>query len=179
MTDRSYVEKAAQAGASKIQLLQDDPLRYMLRAVGAGMALTLVVFVFWVLKQNLHDISLGAVIASGFFGVGLAIIVGFALLQVYQRYWSRHRVAVVALCMLMVAQNVIYLGPKSVRSSWSALLLPTNCWQWSAARAGRCMCDVFPAPGSSPMPRSNSCWTCSRPIICCGHKMKRARTPAR
>ena len=27
------------------------------------------------LKQNLHDISMGAVIASGFFGVGLMIIV--------------------------------------------------------------------------------------------------------
>jgi len=75
MIDRIHVEKAADAGVGKISLLQDDPLRYMLRAVGAGMGLTLVVFVFWVLKQNLHDISLGAVIASGFFGVGLMIIV--------------------------------------------------------------------------------------------------------
>ena len=75
MTDRSYVEKAAEAGFGKISLLQDDPPRYMLRAVGAGMGLTLVVFVFWVLKQNLQDISMGAVIASGFFGVGLMIIV--------------------------------------------------------------------------------------------------------
>ena len=75
MIDRSHVEKAAEAGFGKINLLQDDPLRYMLRSVGAGMGLTLVVFVFWVLKQNLHDISMGAVIASGFFGVGLMIIV--------------------------------------------------------------------------------------------------------
>ena len=75
MTDRGYVEKAAGAGASKINLLQEDPLRYMLRSIGAGMGLTLVVFVFWVLKQNLHDISLGPVIASGFFGVGLMIVV--------------------------------------------------------------------------------------------------------
>jgi nitrite transporter len=75
MTDRSYVVKTANAGFSKASLLQDDPLRYMLRAIGAGMALTLVVFVYWVLKQNLHDISIGAVIASGFFGVGLMIIV--------------------------------------------------------------------------------------------------------
>ena len=75
MIDRSHVEKAADAGFGKINLLQDDPLRYMLRSVGAGMGLTLVVFVFWVLKQNLHDISMGAVIASGFFGVGLMIIV--------------------------------------------------------------------------------------------------------
>jgi nitrite transporter NirC len=75
MTDRGYVEKAADAGFGKVNMLQDDPLRYMLRAVGAGMGLTLVVFVYWVLKQNLHDISIGAVIASGFFGVGLVIIV--------------------------------------------------------------------------------------------------------
>ena len=75
MIDRVYVEKAADAGVGKISLLQDDPFRYMLRAVGAGMGLTLVVFVFWVLKQILHDISMGAVIASGFFGVGLMIVV--------------------------------------------------------------------------------------------------------
>ena len=75
MIDRVDVEKAADAGVGKISLLQDDPFRYMLRAVGAGMGLTLVVFVFWVLKQNLDDISMGAVIASGFFGVGLMIVV--------------------------------------------------------------------------------------------------------
>ena len=75
MTDRDHVKKAADAGVSKAVLLQEDPLRYMLRAVGAGMGLTLIVFVFWVLKHNLHDISIGAVIASGFFGVGLMIIV--------------------------------------------------------------------------------------------------------
>ena len=45
--------------------------------------------------------------ASASASVGLATIVGFAVLQVYQRYWSRHRLAVVALCGLMVAQNVI------------------------------------------------------------------------
>ncbi len=75
MTDRIHVEKAADAGVAKISLLQEDPLRYILRAVGAGMGLTLVVFVYWVLKQNLQNTSMGAVIASGFFGVGLMIIV--------------------------------------------------------------------------------------------------------
>src|SRR5262249_43873228 len=75
MSDRSYVEKAAAAGAAKIDLLLGDPARYVLRSVGAGMGLTLVVFCFWVLKQNLHDTSLGPVIAAAFFGVGLTIIV--------------------------------------------------------------------------------------------------------
>jgi nitrite transporter len=60
MIDRMYVTKAAGVGAGKASLLQEDPLRYMLRAVGAGMGLTVVVFVFWVLKDNLHDISIGA-----------------------------------------------------------------------------------------------------------------------
>ena len=73
MSDRSHVEKAAAAGAAKIELLLGDPARYLLRSVGAGMGLTLVVF--WVLRQNLHDMSLGPVIAAAFFGVGLTIIV--------------------------------------------------------------------------------------------------------
>ena len=75
MNDRTHIEKAAAAGARKVSLLQLDPRRYLLRSVGAGMGLTLVVFVYWVLTQNLSDISLGKVIAAGFFGVGLTIIV--------------------------------------------------------------------------------------------------------
>ena len=75
MNDRTHVEKAADAGAGKVRLLQLDARRYLLRSVGAGMGLTLVVFVFWVLTQNLSDISLGKVIAAGFFGVGLTIVV--------------------------------------------------------------------------------------------------------
>ena len=37
------VEKAADAGVGKVSLVQEDPLRYMLRAAGVG--LSLVVFV--------------------------------------------------------------------------------------------------------------------------------------
>jgi nitrite transporter len=47
MTDRGYVVKAADAGAGKVSLLQEDPVRYLLRAVGAGMGLTIVVFTYW------------------------------------------------------------------------------------------------------------------------------------
>jgi nitrite transporter len=75
MIDRSYVEKAALAGAGKVSLLHDEPLRYLLRAVGGGMALTIVVFVFWVLTQNLQGTGFGREIAAAFFGVGLTIIV--------------------------------------------------------------------------------------------------------
>jgi nitrite transporter NirC len=73
--DQPYVEKAAAAGAGKVRLLTDDPLRYLLRSVGGGMGLTLVVFVFWVLTQNLRDAPFGKEIAAAFFGVGLMIIV--------------------------------------------------------------------------------------------------------
>jgi nitrite transporter NirC len=75
MSDRIYVEKAADTGALKISLLETSPSRYMLRSFGAGMFLSIVVFVFWVLMHNLQDISLGKVIASSFFGVGLTGIV--------------------------------------------------------------------------------------------------------
>jgi len=118
MIDRSYVEKAAETGFVKISLLQDDPPRYLLRSVGAGMGLTLVVFVFWVLKQNLHDISLGAVVASGFFGVGLVIIV-FTNTELF-------------------TSNNMYLAVSSAegRTSWrQAVLLWISCYFGNLAGA--------------------------------------------
>jgi nitrite transporter len=118
MIDRILVEKAAAAGFGKITLLQDDPLRYLTRSVGAGMGLTIVVFVFWVLKQNLHDISLGAVIASAFFGVGLTIIV-FTNTELF-------------------TSNNMYLAVSSVegRTSWrQAVLLWISCYFGNLAGA--------------------------------------------
>ncbi len=73
--DRSYVEKAAESGARKMTLLQSDPGRYLTRSVLAGMYLSIVLFAFWSLMHNLHDVSFGKVAASAFFGVGLTIIV--------------------------------------------------------------------------------------------------------
>jgi nitrite transporter NirC len=111
MIDRAAVEKAAEAGINKVSLLQEDPLRYMLRAVGAGMGLSLVVFVFWTLKQNLHETPAGAVIASGFFGVGLVIIV-FTNTELF-------------------TSNNMYLTISSAegRTSWKqAALLWTSCY---------------------------------------------------
>jgi nitrite transporter len=75
MIDRDYVEKAAESGVRKLSLLQHDPGRYLTRSVLAGMQLSIVLFVFWSLSYNLHDVSIGKVIASAFFGVGLTIIV--------------------------------------------------------------------------------------------------------
>jgi len=75
MIDRSYVEYAAHSGVRKMQLLENDPRRYMARSVLAGMYLSIVLFVFWCLSYNLHESPFGKVIASAFFGVGLTIIV--------------------------------------------------------------------------------------------------------
>ncbi|GAA5179394.1 formate/nitrite transporter family protein [Niveibacterium umoris] len=75
MIDRTYVEKAAESGVRKLSLLQSDPGRYLTRSVLAGMYLSIVLFVFWNLSHNLHDVSIGKVVASAFFGVGLTIIV--------------------------------------------------------------------------------------------------------
>jgi len=61
MNNRIYVEKAADAGVRKINLLENDPLRYMLRSLGAGMFLSIVVFVFWSLMNNLQGMPFGKV----------------------------------------------------------------------------------------------------------------------
>lgn len=75
MIDRPLVEKAAASGVRKLTLLQQDPRRYLLRSVLAGMYLSIVLFVFWALVYNLHASPFGKVIASAFFGVGLTVIV--------------------------------------------------------------------------------------------------------
>jgi nitrite transporter NirC len=71
-----------------------------------------------VLKQNLHDISMGAVIASGFFGVGLMIIV-FTNTELF-------------------TSNNMYLAVSSVegRTSWrQAALLWISCYFGNLAGA--------------------------------------------
>jgi nitrite transporter len=75
MPDRKYVQKAAETGSHKITLLAMDPVRYLLRSILAGMYLSVVVFVYWSLMNNLHENAYGKIVASGFFGVGLAMIV--------------------------------------------------------------------------------------------------------
>lgn len=75
MIDRSIVEKSTATGVRKASLLAQDPVRYMLRAILAGMYLSIVVFVYWSLGNDLHDSPWGKVLASAFFGVGLSMIV--------------------------------------------------------------------------------------------------------
>jgi nitrite transporter NirC len=75
MTELESAEKAVSAGESKAHLLAAQPARYWLRAVLAGLYLSLVVMTFWALHQGLRGSPFGKVFASAFFGVGLSIIV--------------------------------------------------------------------------------------------------------
>jgi nitrite transporter NirC len=75
MTEQESAEKAVVAGVAKAQLLARQPGRYWLRAIMAGLYLSLVVMTFWALHQGLRGSPFGKVIASAFFGVGLSIIV--------------------------------------------------------------------------------------------------------
>jgi len=57
--------------------------------------------------------------------VGLALIVGFAMLHLYQRYWRTRRAIVVATCGALLVLNVGYLWTKK-RSQFLARAEPTQ-----------------------------------------------------
>jgi hypothetical protein len=57
--------------------------------------------------------------------VGLALIVGLALLALYQRYWPRRRAVVATVCVVLVAENVTYLWTKK-RSQFLERAAPTE-----------------------------------------------------
>ena len=71
----SPAEKAVRLGQGKAAELRGEPLRYLLRAVMAGIYLSLIVMVYWALLQGLRTTPFGKVIGSCFFGVGLTVIV--------------------------------------------------------------------------------------------------------
>jgi nitrite transporter NirC len=75
MFDRSIVKKSAASGLKKMTLLEENPVRYLSRSVLAGMYLSIVVLVFWSIVNNMSDPSVGKLLGSAFFGVGLSIII--------------------------------------------------------------------------------------------------------
>jgi nitrite transporter NirC len=140
--DRAYVDKAARTGAGKVRLLRQDPLRYLLRSVGAGMGLTLVVFVFWVLMHNLNGMPLGREIAAAFFGVGLTIIV-FTNMELF-------------------TSNNMYLTVSSAdgRTTWKhTLLLWIACYFGNLAGAIFLALLLLGAGSFDPLPADHALFT--------------------
>ncbi|MGO9019850.1 MAG: formate/nitrite transporter family protein [Syntrophobacteraceae bacterium] len=142
MSDRIYVEKAADTGVNKINLLVNDPSRYMLRSLGAGMFLSIVVFVFWTLMHNLQDMPFGKVIASAFFGVGLMGIV-FANAELF-------------------TSNNMYLTVSSAegRTSWrQAVMLWIACYFGNLAGTVFIALLLFGAGSLSELPANHALFT--------------------
>ncbi len=111
MPDRPIVEKSATSGYKKSTLLEQDPARYILRCVLAGMYLSIVVLVFWSITHNMSDPSVGKLLGSSFFGVGLSIIV-FTNSELF-------------------TSNNMYMAVSSAegRTSWTqSVKLWTVCW---------------------------------------------------
>ncbi len=139
MIDRSLVEKAADSGVRKLSLLQRDPGRYLLRSLLAGMYLSIVVFVFWVLLHNLHSSPFGKVIASAFFGVGLSVIV-FTNAELF-------------------TSNNMYLAVSSVegRTSWTkTALLWITCYLGNLAGAALVAALLFGANVIGDLPTDHA-----------------------
>lgn len=68
-------EKALAAGPKKIALMNQHFLIYLLSALQAGAYLTIVGFVFWMIREKFGvDDPTGKILSSLFFGVGLSII---------------------------------------------------------------------------------------------------------
>jgi nitrite transporter NirC len=75
MSEEQSVFKAVLSGERKAQLAISQPGHYALRSVLAGLYLSLIVMVYWALSDGLKSSPFGKVVASGFFGVGLCVIV--------------------------------------------------------------------------------------------------------
>jgi hypothetical protein len=118
--------------------------RPILAIAGTWAALSLLPYSFLTYSRRIPSRQLH--LAS----VGLAIVVGFALLQVYERYWARRRVMVLALCALIVAQNVVYLWTKK-RSQFLERAAPTDqLLSTLRASSGFIYVQCFPRPRVIP-----------------------------
>jgi nitrite transporter NirC len=75
MYSNKHVQYVIYSGESKLALLRADPRRYLVRAILAGMYLSIVGFAYWSLLNDLQASVFGKVVASAFFGVGPIMIV--------------------------------------------------------------------------------------------------------
>lgn len=93
--------------------------RSILAIGGVWVGLSLIPYCFLIYSKRIPSRQLH--LAS----VGLAIIVGFALLHLYRRFWPARRAVVIAVCVAMLAHNVIYLWTKK-RSQFLERAAPTE-----------------------------------------------------
>lgn len=73
--EKHIIKKMSQYGRKKADMLERTPSHYWLRSILAGMYLTIVGLVYWTLLNSISDHSMGKLLGSLFFGVGLTIIV--------------------------------------------------------------------------------------------------------
>lgn len=78
--------------------------------------------------------------------VGLAILVGFALLNLFEREWPRHRAIVAAVCTVMVAQNVLYLWTKKHTQFMERAAPTEQLIAFARANKGLIYVECFPRP---------------------------------
>ena len=106
---------------SLIAILVWKPPRYreILAIAAAWLVLSLIPYSFLTYSRRIPSRQLH--LAS----VGVAILVGFALVQVYERFWPDRRAVVVAVCALILAHNVIYLWTRK-RSQFLERAAPTE-----------------------------------------------------
>jgi len=104
---------------SAISIWRPSGWRRILGIGVAWMAIGLVPYGF--LTYSLRIPSRQLYLAS----VGLCVVVGFALLNLYRRYWLRRRGAVIAVCGLVICANVLYLWTKK-RDQYLERAAPTE-----------------------------------------------------
>lgn len=123
-----------------ILIWRPDGYRRILLIACGWTALSLIPYSFLTYSRRIPSRQLH--LAS----VGVAILVGFALLQLYERYWTQRRAVVVAVCGVMLAHNVLYLWIKK-RSQFLERAAPTE-QLISVARAthGNVYVQCFPRP---------------------------------
>ncbi len=78
--------------------------------------------------------------------VGLAIVAGLALLSLFDRYWSARRALVLAVCGLLVTENITYLWTRK-RSQFRERAAPTEqLIALARATTGPIYVKCFPRP---------------------------------
>ena len=123
-----------------ILILRPSRYREILTIALAWIGISLIPYSFLTYSKRIPSRQLH--LAS----VGVAIVVGFALLILYEQMWPRRRAVVLAVCGLIVAHNVIYLWTKK-RNQFLERAAPTEqLIAFARATKGPIYVQCFPRP---------------------------------